>query len=324
MTWLTWRLHRFEALLGVALLAGLALVMVVGINSVTEARQAATDGGCFGNFTDPRCGEVLTTYYDRLSEWQGFTTLVHGVPLVAAALLVLPTLQELERGTHRLAWTQSVTRRRWALTRLGFAAAVAAAVAVVWVLRASGWRTSVLEDGGRSFVRNSFELAPAVLIGYLAFAVALAFAAAVTIRRLVPALVVSALGFIAVRVLTSFALRERYMAPVEEQGSVTALYQPFSVFSDRWVVDESWLNGAGERTSWETVNRLCPMDGDKSEAEMMAAFERCLSGNGLIYYRAYHPLDRFGEFQAIETAIFLGLAAGLFALAYWFLTRRPA
>ena len=41
-----------------------------------------------------------------------------GAPLVA---------RELEAGTHRLVWNQSVTRTRWLATKLGLTAAVAAA-----------------------------------------------------------------------------------------------------------------------------------------------------------------------------------------------------
>ena len=42
------------------------------------------------------------------------------VPAVVGAFWGAPLVaRELEAGTHRLAWTQSVTRGRWLATRLG-------------------------------------------------------------------------------------------------------------------------------------------------------------------------------------------------------------
>src|SRR5712672_1994999 len=40
-------------------------------------------------------------------------------PMLIGALLAAPIALEIEQGTYRLAWTQSVTRSRWALVRLG-------------------------------------------------------------------------------------------------------------------------------------------------------------------------------------------------------------
>jgi hypothetical protein len=322
MTWLTWRLHRTEAAIGVALFAGLIVIMLLAARSVDAAYDAARDQGCFDNGQGILCSERLADYYVRSSRWDNLTVLLHGVPLAVAALLTIPTLQELGRGTHRLAWTQSISRRRWSLTRIGFAAGVATLVAVAWAAAAADWRSSILRDEGRSFGQNAFELSPTVLIGYALYAVALALAAAVAIRRLIPVLALIAVGFIGTRVLTTFVLRPRYRDPIDETVAAASDTGPFTAWEDRWVVDESWLTSTGERLSWERVNRLCTSG--ISDQDFEAHYQRCLVDNGLQYFRAYHPSDRVGQFQLIEAALYLGAAAGLFALAYWWLTRRPA
>ncbi len=321
MNWLTWRLHRSEAAIGILLFAGLLVIMFLAAQSVDAAYDAARGGGCFNGSDDPLCGERLGNYFERVSRWANLTTLLHGVPLVVAALLTIPTLQELERGTHRLAWTQSISRRRWSLSRGGFAAGIAVLVAAAWAAAAVGWRSSVLRDDG-GFGRDTFELSPAVLFAYVLFAVTLALAAGVIIRRVIPVLALVAVGFIGTRIGTTFALRPRYRSPIEETVAAASDTGPFTAYEDRWVLDESWLTGTGERIPWERVNTLCSPGVNEQDIE--AYYQQCLVSNDLRYFRAYHPTDRVGQFQLIEAAIYLGLAAALFALAYWWLTRRPA
>ncbi len=318
MTWLTWRLHRTEAAIGILLFTGLILTMVFGMRSVDTAYDAARDGGCFGSSQSPLCGEKLDNYFNRASTWDTLTALLHGIPIAIAALVAIPTLHELERGTHRLAWTQSVSRRRWSLSRIGFALGIATLVAVIWAFWAERWREDVLRIDGTSFGLNAFPLFPAVLIGYILFAVALVLAAAVVVRRLVPALSLLAVGFAGMRIFTSLVLRERYRSPIE----ATSVDGFNARYDNSWFIDESWLNRAGERISWNQVDQTCFLGTSGQHSD--TAYQQCLTDNGLRYFRAFHPIDRFYQFQVIETALYLGLAAGLLAFAYWWLTRRSA
>ena len=324
MIWLTWRLHRTEAAIGILLFAALIVIMLLATRSVDAAYNAAMANGCFdtGEGISGQgilCNERLTTYFNLSSRWSTLTTLLHGVPLAVAALLAIPTLQELERGTHRLAWTQSISRRRWSLSRLGFAAGISTLVALIWATAAMEWRSSIAPGGEQQrFGQDAFDLSPAVVFGYGLFAVALALAAAVVVRRLVPTLALLAVGFIGTRIFTTFVLRERYRAPIEETTPAANDIDQFTAFQDRWILDESWLSRTGERLSWDRVYRLCPPGPDELN------YQQCLIDNGLQYFRAYHPADRFDQFQLIEAALYLGVTAGLFAVTYWWLTRRPA
>jgi len=322
MTWLTWRLHRTEAAIGIPLFAGLLAILFLAAQSVDSAYEAMQNA-CAAGTQDLLCGERQNRYFVLTGRWDNLTTLLHGVPLAVAALLAIPTLQELERGTHRLAWTQSISRRRWTLARLGFVAGVAALVAAVWAATAADWRASVLLRGQeRSFGWDVFDLSPAVLFGYALFAVALGLAAAVVVRRVIPTLALLAVGFIGARVFTAFVLRERYRGPIEETIPAANGGGQFAAFEDRWIIDETWLTRTGERLSWDRVNQLCVPGANEQNTESF--FQQCLVDNGLQYFRAYHPTDRVGQFQSIEMALFLGVAIVLFAFTYWWLTRRPA
>ncbi len=324
MTWLTWRLHRTEAAIGILLFASLIAIMLMGINSVNSAYDAAHDGSCSdnGNAQSPLCIERENAYFVRSGRWGNLTTLLHGVPLVVAVLLTISTLQELERGTHRLAWTQSISRRRWSLSRLGFAVGISTLVAVVWIVMAMNWRSSILRGPARSFNRNVFDLSPGVLIGYALFAVALAFAAAVVVRRVVPVLALTAAGFLGTRIVTTFVLRPHYRRPIEETAAAATDVGQFTSFENRWMLDESWLSRTGERLSWDRVNQLCPLGGDGLTQQ--TDYRRCLVDNGLQYFRVFQPSDRVVQFQLIEAALYLAAAVVLFTVAYWWLTRRPA
>lgn len=320
MIWLTWRLHRTEAAIGGALFAALIAIMYMATKRVDTAYNAAKDSGCFDGVDTSICNDRVNHYFSILLNWDRLSTLLHGVPIVLAALVMIPTLHELERGTHRLAWTQSITRRRWAASRLGFAAGIALAVAIVWAGAATIWSKSILRGDEHTFGQNWFELRPAVLIGYSLFAVALALSAAVLVRRLVPALAILTVGFIGVRIFTTFELRPHYRAPLTETVAAANDTGPYTAYATRWMLDESWLTSTGHRISWESVNQLCQPTNDQVNTDTY--YHQCLVDQGLQYYRAFQPLSRVSQFQFIEAGLYLGAAAALFLFAFWCLTRR--
>jgi hypothetical protein len=133
-TWLQFRVHAAVAL---ATLAGLAIVLAVtgshlthlfdraGLNAACLAAAGGRNGCRVGPFLDR-----TTAYFDSahvlniaVPAVAGLVGALWGAPLIAA---------ELSAGTHRLAWTQSVTRTRWLLSKLLVAGG--ATVAVIGLL----------------------------------------------------------------------------------------------------------------------------------------------------------------------------------------------
>src|SRR5207245_7294121 len=104
-----------------------------------------------------------------------------GAPLVA---------RELEGGTHRLAWTQGISRRRWLL--LGLAVVLSISVVASAVLSAAvSWALTpwlALEQGignpGR-FSSGTFDAVGVVPVAYAVFALALGVAGGALLRRTV-------------------------------------------------------------------------------------------------------------------------------------------
>jgi hypothetical protein len=51
-------------------------------------------------------------------------------------------------------------------------------------------------------------------------------------------------------------------------------------------------------------------------------YAECLRAHGVFLRTTYQPAGRFGLFQGVESAIFLGLAAVLLAVIVWWMRYR--
>ncbi|MGP4030393.1 hypothetical protein [Actinomadura sp. 3N407] len=118
MIWLNWRQFRLQVLagaVGLALIAGYLLYLGMDIRSAHDAyRSRCTDTvGCA-----QASSQFQGTYRNTLLFLAAGLGLI---PVVIGAFWGAPLIaRELELGTHRLVWNQSVTRRRWLIGRMAF------------------------------------------------------------------------------------------------------------------------------------------------------------------------------------------------------------
>jgi hypothetical protein len=137
--------------------------------------------------------------------------LEEGLPLLIVIIGVLVgaplVAREVEQRTHLVAWTQSVTRRRWYLTKTGLLAAGLALAGLVTGL-ANDRAQIPLTRGGLTSSRwiwfFSIDLTPAAE-AVLAFALAAAIGA--FLRRTLAAIGAALVGFLAVFLLTGWIVR---------------------------------------------------------------------------------------------------------------------
>jgi hypothetical protein len=122
MIWVTWRQHRAQA---IACLIVLCAVAVFTISVGTWMRSAFDSDGlpaCLARSGGAGCPAVITSFVNQFN--RSITEII-SVPLIAIPGLLgivvgAPLLGgELERGTWRLAWTQTVPRTRWLAAKLG-------------------------------------------------------------------------------------------------------------------------------------------------------------------------------------------------------------
>jgi hypothetical protein len=110
-----------------------------------------------------------------------------GAPLLA---------RELERGTQRLAWTQSVTRPRWLVAKLGWLGLAVTVAGLALGLMVTAWLSST---GGDRFGDSTMFGATGVAAGaWWLFSFLLGASAGGIVRRLLPAMVVTIAVFLVV------------------------------------------------------------------------------------------------------------------------------
>jgi hypothetical protein len=340
MIWLTWRQFRVQALTAAAVLVAAAILL--GLTGPNMASQYAASGlaGCQGD----GCANAASVFLNQLQAG----ALDHVVyPLGLALILATPALlgifwgapliaRELETGTYRLAWNQSVTRTRWLTVKLALIGLAAMVFTEALSLMHAWWADPIskaiaLGGGASVFSGNRFSwltfathgLTP---LGYAAFAFALGTAAGALVRRAVPAMAVALTIFAVVQVPMPLWIRPNLIPPVTtittvdaaqvNYGSLTASVVPGQ--PSAWVVSSHAVNAAGQ-----TVTALpASCIPDYPSAKSADGPGQCMDKLGIREVIDYQPASRYWPLQLIETGIFLALALALAGFCFWLLSRR--
>lgn len=307
MIWLTWRQQRTETLIAAGLLAALAAVLIPTGLHVAAVYDQDGIAECLARDA-AGCPDALQAFNSRFEGLLGLVAWVTLLPAILAILLAAPFAIELEQGTFRLAWTQSITRSRWLTTKLAVIAAGALVATSIMSLLLTWWRIPFDNFGGR--FDTGFESEGIVPLAYTVFAAALVIALGAALRRTAPAVGLALIGFIAARVIVGGFLRPHYLAPL----------------SATWSGDPS-TTGPNLRTAWLIRQDVSDADGNAVHnlpsiveactggSSLKLGDPSCLAQHGVFNHAVYHPASRFWLFQGIEAAIFLGLALVLIGLA---------
>ncbi|WP_432933928.1 hypothetical protein ACQPZZ_19275 [Microbispora sp. CA-135349] len=321
MTWLTWRQHRPQILITAALLGVLGLLL---LGSAVEARlyvAGHAPPGCPG--PGPACGDLAAALDDR---YDAVYTIFGWMPLLAPALIGAfwgaPLLgREYEHGTHKLAWTQSVSVRRWLTVKLVMLGALAAGAGLLLSAMVSLWRPALSRHDvfGNIGTFNMVGVAPAA---WWLYAFTLGAAAGALLRRTLPAMAVVVAG-IAVTMPLLFTLSDHYAPPVRtvlsELSDTVARAGP-----DGRLVGEAWIDPSGRELAGPPSG-VCPRLPDAPSSDRNEqAFERCLLGKGYRFAVYFHPPSRFWRFQWSEAAILAAASLTLAGLTVRRTLRRTA
>jgi len=323
MTWLVWRQYRLQFFGVAALLAAFAvLIVITGVQAANQYHGAlaacAASHGCQNLFLGSHAVGFLVISTLGAPVLVG---LFWGAPLVAA---------EAEAGTTQFAWMQSITRRRWLAVKAGWMLLAAAVWGGVISALVTWWEGPDNALQLNAFDTGRFDIMGLVPVAYSVFALALGIAAGALLRRTLPAMAVTLAGFIAVRGVIAFWLRRHYLSPVTVYHSVTRGFTPPGSY---WALASGVLFPGGQPIDQNTngnvldgipVNYL-PASCNQTTRGAFTPPPSCL--RALAHFRGfltYQPADRYWTFQAIETGIFLALAAALIAVTALTLLRRDA
>jgi hypothetical protein len=349
MIWLTWRQSRAAGATMAAALAVLAVILGLtgpGLADDYSSGIAActTQGG--------DCSDFVARFF-RDNEGLGLA--------VTAALMVLPALiglfwgapliaRELEAGTYRLVWNQSVTRTRWLAVKLGLLGLAAVAVAGLGTLAVDWWSDPI--DDAAAAAEDISRMEPLLFgargivpIGYAAFAFALGVTAGMLVRRTLPAMAITLAVFVAVQIGMPQLIRPHLSAPVRSNIEITPANLGGLTFDEKhavrvdtndpvqgaWVLSSHTVDASGRAVgiigphpSLSPDSGPCGVPSAQLPPEPGGELAPCLAEITRLGYRqqvTYHAADRFWPFQWYETGIYLALALGLSGFCFWRLRR---
>ncbi|GAA0947092.1 ABC transporter permease [Kribbella koreensis] len=316
MTRLTLRLARPNVLASLALLAALTLYAVLTRRAMVADLDSSGLSGCLGSGAD--CATLIRGFTDKFDVVINSHRLIILVPLVTGMFWGGPLVaREAEQGTHRFAWTQSVSRGRWLAVKLGVHLLGAAVVAAALTQLMTWWFTP-LERVQDDFARLSpdvFDFRGIVPIAYTVFAIALGAAAGAIFKRTVPAMLITLVAYLPIKIAVQ-ALRGHYLAPLDVSYAFGTT-SPRLGYGD-WILGSEMINRGGQILGTPGVADPCQALAGK------AAAEACSVTNGYRFVDTYQPVGRFWPFQLIESGIFIGLSVITLAVAAWWVLRRTA
>jgi ABC-2 family transporter protein len=339
MIWLTWRQFRIQAAVAVVFLAVAAVILGVTGSHLRDLYSASGIATCKAHRD---CATVESTFLAHESLLRNLLgPLLLAIPALTGIFWGAPLLaRELENGTFRIAWTQSVTRTRWLATKITLVGLASIAVAELFSLMVSWWFSPVDKIDMNRLNQGVFDERGLVAIGYAAFAFALAVAAGALIRRTLPAMATTLLGFVGIRLITTYWLRPHLIAPVHadtplrfgsnlgfETGPAGLLFVAHNPsLPNAWVLSSRLVDKASHSPTTQSLHRFlqtaCPNSVANPGNE--EAFQACLKQLSARFHLAvtYQPAGRYWPLQGYETAIFVGLAVILVGFCFWWVRRR--
>ncbi|GAB2598185.1 ABC transporter permease [Kribbella endophytica] len=347
MIWLTWRQFRLQAL------------VVVGAIVLLGVFLAVTGPGLVDTYKLRPEEFLKQIQFDRINQYLYVAgqALVYAAPPVIGAFWGAPLIaRELEAGTHRLVWNQSITRTRWLVTKLAVTGLGAMVVTGLLSLAVTWWSDPIddaIDSGQSAGIFNVPRLLPAVFgtrgvvpIGYAAFAFALGVAVGLLVRRSVVAIAITLAGVIAIQILSPILIRPHLMTPVEtnvivtpenmrglqlsgpEDNAVVMRVEAKIPGEGNWKLSEQTVNSAGQvQKTLPSYLAECgppPPNATPEEASsrqpMSVCFQR-LADDGYKQHISYHPASHFWGLQWREFGLFLLLALGLTGFSFWRIRR---
>ncbi len=290
MIWVSWRQHRSQAIACLAMLAALAVYAIMESTSMRTAFSNNDLAACLARSQGTACPAGVSAFMNEFNSavniaFWSVCLIIPGLigVLVGGSLIA----RELEYGTWRLAWSQTVPRARWLAVKLalvtgGLIVLGAAMTAVIMWYRAPMDRLT-----GR-LQPNAYDYEGLVLTAYILCAFGFAALAGLLVRRSIPAMVAAFIPWLALRLVVEFLLRPHFMTAL-------TLHQV------------NCTNGCG--TGINSAPQATGHIGD-----WVLSVRQGIT---------YQPADRFWHFQFIEAGLFVALAAVALGATIWLLHRRP-
>jgi hypothetical protein len=342
MIWLSWRQLRTQVVAVYALVAAACVWLAVTGPGLARLAHRNTD------------------VYDLLTEthrllYNGGIAVLAVAPAIIGVFWGAPLVaHELETGSYRLAWNQSVTRGRWLAAKLGLSVLAAAVVMAVLTTAVTWWAQPI--DGAVGAQQGSLasRMTPVALamrgvvpVGYAVFALLLGTLLGLVVRRSVPAMALTLAVYVAVQLAVPMWVRPHLLPPttssvvisedtldgIGADGSGPFRITVHTAAPGDWVLTNQTVDADGraaELPSWFSGCLPAPPgageSGGRSEVHSApGTLDDCfsrLTAEGYRQHLVYQPRTHFWRLQWAETGLYLGASAVLAGLAAWWTRRR--
>jgi hypothetical protein len=329
MIWFTWRQFRLHAV--IAAVAVVAFGVVLFISGRTVADMYSGVATCRGD-----CTAAIETFLSRIDRsamakvYNAAMIVMYVLPGLIGAFWGAPLIaRELEAGTHRLAWNQSVTRTRWLVTKLALVGAVAGGTMLLlsWWLTTWAHRIdSVWVDRITPGVYGARGIVP---LGYAVFAFAVGVTFGMLIRRTIPAMAATLVVYVAAIVAMPSWIRT-HLVPERHQLQALDVNQVDGIIITQNGRME--IFGHSPPHIWTVVNQTITPDGrpfigpyDEMACGRYGSPRACndwIDSLGLRQDLTYHPASDFWPLQWTETGILVAAAGLLAGFCVWWIRRR--
>jgi hypothetical protein len=341
--WLTWRQFRAQTWTALTVLAAAAVALAVTGPDLARMFDASGIIGCAARGD---CGSLTTAFLNQVGHNAPDNVLNHLSPWV---LFAVPSLigmfwgaplvtRELETGSFRMVWNQSVTRTRWLAVKLAVIGLASMATAGLLSLAFFWWSSPVERLVILRMTPGTFGATGIVPVGYAAFAFAVGVTAGILIRRTLPAMAVTLAVTVGAQFFMALWLRARLIAPlrmaVPLSGTVlsqfvvsprTGRFTVFAGGNQPQGIPGAWILSSPQTitTPDHVASQACLQELNRNLASPPACIAD-LARLHLTQTVTYQPLSRYWTLQWYETGIFLGLALVLAAVCFWRVRRTAA
>jgi len=330
MIWFTWRQFRSQTVIAAAALAAFGVLLLVTAPIITDLY--APVAACHSD-----CASVVSVFLARFQSSAAFPTylaalgLVYLLPPLLGIFWGAPLIaRELETGTHRLAWNQSVTRTRWLAVKLAAGCAIAATSTGLLSWAVTGWSQRVYTTSHDGMVPLLFGSRGIVPVAYAVFAFLLGATTGMLLRRVVPAIAATLAIYVGAVVAMPLWVRAHLVPAQHETIALDAQNIQGTSISESGtmvVVGKEEIEGA-----WTVGNRTITSDATTftGPADLTACGPngspvKCrewLGSLGLRQDIIYHPGSHFWSLQWAEAGVFIGLTVLLAAFCFWWIRHR--
>jgi hypothetical protein len=308
-----------------------------------HAYQSAS-ANCTQNPANPSCSDLSSSIFQTTADKMLvglIPTAVLFLPIILGVFWGAPLLaKEYADGTNSLAWTQSVSRRKWLTVKLVWTLVATVLFMGAFTALNTWWsRTPNAINMDRFANGNVFGEQGLVPAAITLFAVSWGIMFGAWFRKVMVAVGVTLGVYIAAaHIVVPNLLRPNYVTPVSVTAPVGPALLASKIPKGAWVTSQLIYDKNGKAIYGDLYPVMPPEcqkltqdvqvpDGGhiaKVKASGADPVDDCLNHYGFHQVAKYQPSYRYWDFQRIEAVIYLGLTAVAVAITYGLVLRRDA